>query len=170
MINEELSLHPKTQLLDVFKLCYQSVFGPAHIISDPKSAKEYLKKELSETEIFAPEIYQNLSCYNDYYRVNLLLVKNGSINFDIFFDLFMASAVPEKKYTWTDWERIWAAVDIYLDEKNISFSNEKADREMINEIMEKQIKLFSHSEYYHKKYKPHYRLMKRRLLIKIGVL
>lgn len=170
MINEELSLHPEAQLLDIFKLCYQSVFGPAHIINDPNSAKKYLKKELNEAQNFAPENYQDISCYNDYYRVNLQLIKNNSLEFDTFFEAFIASAVPVKKYTWTDWNKIWADVEVFIAEQNISFSNEKTDREIIAKIMKNKIKLFSHSENYHQKYEPHYRLIKRKILEELGVL
>ena len=97
LIKEELALHPEARLLDIFKMFYQSAFGPSHIILDESSAKSYLKDESENVEKYEDFRFQNIFWNNDYYRVNLSVIAAGLVSFDDFFIAFLNSAVPKNK-------------------------------------------------------------------------
>lgn len=45
-LEEELKHHPRLKLIDLYKLCYQAWFGPAHITSDLETVKTYIIQEI----------------------------------------------------------------------------------------------------------------------------
>ena len=78
-VNEELKFHPKVTLPDLYKNFFQGKFGPGHLIDDVNSAKEYFFTELKEATEFDSVLWQAVGYENNYYRVNLSLVRNGKI-------------------------------------------------------------------------------------------
>ena len=169
-IEAELQKHPRAQLIDIYKLFYQSAFGPGHIISDADSAREYLTEELQDSRRFEAGNYQEITFFNDYYRVNLLLIIKDAISFDDYLAAFLASAKPEKEYSWDEWKIAWQKINLLLQNNGINFENEESDRMEIAKILKNEIRLFSHSKIYRDLYHPHYRLISKAQLENLGVL
>ena len=169
LIRQELALHPNARLLDIFKIFYQSAFGPGHIISDENSAKKYLKAELEAIQKYEDFQLQNISWKNDYYRVNLSVIIDEFISFEDYFRAFINSAVPLNKLSWNDWIWEWKQIGKYLKKNGYNLFQQKEDEIRISEILEKKITAFSHSKTYKDFYDPHYRVISRKEVEKIGL-
>lgn len=60
----ELKLHPAANLIDIYKLIYQALYGPSHIISDHATLCRSIETELSQMEgVYNPPM-QNLGVYS----------------------------------------------------------------------------------------------------------
>lgn len=71
VIRDELALHPLAEPVDIYKLLFQSVYGPGHIISDIPQATESISKELRLLSNPKPPYLQNLDTGFGYMRLNL---------------------------------------------------------------------------------------------------
>ncbi|MFW6290620.1 MAG: hypothetical protein ACOC0R_06595, partial [Mariniphaga sp.] len=77
-INIELTHYPEARLRDIYKNFFQDAFGPGHLIPDTARAGSYLNYELQQP-IGDTLKWQPVGAENDYYRINLSLVKDGVI-------------------------------------------------------------------------------------------
>ena len=69
-LEEQIKLHPSIQLQDILKMCYQSVFGPEHMLADVDRAKAYFMQEYNATPTdFSAPLFEPLS--DTFCRVNL---------------------------------------------------------------------------------------------------
>jgi hypothetical protein len=161
LVAAELQLFPQAQLIDIYKLFYQSAFGPGHIISDADAARQYLRQELAEAFSFQGPSWQDISFFNQYYRVNLALVANGKLDFADFFAAFLQSVHPTQKYCWSQWQNLWRELERKLPQAGFSFQQEIEDRQKIEQILSDRILAFSHSKTYKSTYLPHYRLINK---------
>jgi len=78
-IDNELKLYPEAHLADLYKNYFQDAYGPGHLIPDTTRAGKYLDRELQQPDWVDTLLYQPLGINHDYYRINLVLVKNGTI-------------------------------------------------------------------------------------------
>jgi hypothetical protein len=78
-VDEELRHYPEASLPDLYKNYFQDVYGTGHLIPDTTDAGEYLNRELTVSEWTDSVLWQPLGTHHDFYRINLLLVKNGTI-------------------------------------------------------------------------------------------
>jgi hypothetical protein len=161
LVAAELQLFPQAQLIDIYKLFYQSAFGPGHIISNANAARQYLKQELAEADNFSAPSWQDISYFNQYYRVNLAWVANGKLAFAEFFAAFLQSVQPAQKYSWRRWQNLWREIDEELQQADFAFHHADEDRQKIEEILSDKILAFSHSKIYKTTYQPHYRLINK---------
>jgi hypothetical protein len=67
-IQEELTLHPKATLLDIYKNFFQGRFGPGHMISDLDAATNYLTRELKNATEFDSVLWQAVGYEERSYR------------------------------------------------------------------------------------------------------
>ena len=89
---EELTIHPKATLIDIYKFFFLGAFGPGHMIKDRQSAVDYLNRELQTAAKFDTLPWQAVGYEKQYYRLNLRLVKNGLICKDSLIEAFVQSA------------------------------------------------------------------------------
>ncbi|MFO7897354.1 MAG: hypothetical protein R6U84_10510 [Candidatus Cloacimonadales bacterium] len=169
-VQAELQKFPQAQLLDIYKLFYQSAFGPGHIISDAVAARQYLQQELAQAQNYQAPAFQDIGYFNDYYRVNLALVAAAKIGFEEFFQAFLRSVQPQQKFSWQQWQTAWCQIDSELQAAGFSFAEAAADRQQIEQILSDQILVFSHSSVYKAAYQPHYRLLNHAGLQALGLL
>ena len=166
LINSEYELHPKSQLIDYYKLFFQGTFGPGHIILNSSDAKKYLKIELEKSSIFEEQIFQNISYINNYYRVNLNVINKGLITFNDFFNTFLSSIKVKHKITFSEWSENWKNIEKQVFKLKIPLTNIELQSNQLWEIIKIQ-KLVSHSKIYRKTYSPHYRLFSTEQLQRI---
>jgi len=176
LINQEKQLHPQARLHDYYKLIFQAIYGPGHIIDNRESAYYYLKQELEQNDSFDEINIQDISwtafipdcgCKisitpQDYCRVSLKLIKVNYISLKEYLDLFLKSADNQIKYDKNHWCKIWDSISIIL--KELMIDNYATDLELISNNLLINKPIARHSEIYRKTYQPHYRLIRKKLL------
>lgn len=168
LIKSEFEFHPKTQLIDYYKLFFQGTFGPEHIISNKSVARKFLKNELEESSVFEEIDYQNISYINEFYRVNLDVINKGIISFDNFLDAFFKSIKLKNKINHSEWMENWKNIEQQIITMKIPINNiEKQSAELWETIKNKQ--LVSHSNVYRATYSPHYRLISSEQFWRLGL-
>jgi hypothetical protein len=166
LINSEYELHPKSQLIDYYKLFFQGAFGPGHIILNKSDARKNLKIELEGSSIFEEQIFQDITYINNYCRVNINVINKGLITFNDFFNAFLSSIQIKHKITFTEWSENWKNIEKQIFKLKIPLANIELQSNQLWKIIKAQ-KLVSHSEIYHKTYSPHYRLFSAEQLQRI---
>ena len=154
----ELFLHPESQIVDLYKLAYQSAFGPEHILLHEKDALEELRREWESLpaqtnepllQLISPDIFL---C-----RVNLVRYKEAGGSVDKLFE-DIKSSTRSPHYSHKKFLLYIEELKKYLCDhrgKSELFSLEK----FLENIDLDQPKHFSHSEKYIRLYEPHYRVI-----------
>ena len=153
--------YPASQYRDVYKNFMQDFFGPGHILTDTIAAANYLKRELAETEVFDGPLYEPTGFRGNFYRVNLGLIKDGIVPYDVFFKAFVNSVEnvtpPEASF----WLKLWAKIDQEIRSMNWSFQNEQIDRNDLNKQFMNGNFIVHHSKAYNDAVNFHYRIISR---------
>ena len=90
-VSWQMQTYPKSTLKDLYKNFFQDKFGPGHIISDTTAAGNYLRRELASYTECTGEIAEPTGWEGNFLRVNLSVIKNGRVPYNIFFDAFVRS-------------------------------------------------------------------------------
>ena len=145
--------YPMMKELDFLKLCFQSAFGPGHIIQDKDKARKYFYEEASIISDEKDEVFTPIG--NDYVRVDIL---SYSYSKDELFTNFVRSAIVEEKMK-NVYEKYIEILISYCNE------NDKLDKDLILRLKKEYgYNPFSHSDEYRQVYKPHYRIVKENIL------
>lgn len=158
-IESFLKKYPYSELQDVFKLLYQIVLGPGHIISSIENVKYYLEKECANLQESSEEIFDYLS--DDVIRINLypFVMSGGSLT-SLANAFFESQYYFEKDYdlllrTITENEPFIARYPLY---------DEETFQECLKQLINSGFAPFSHSEEYRELYHPHYRIIHKNTL------
>lgn len=160
-INAELKYHPEARLVDLYKNYFQDAYGPGHLISDTTKAGAYLDWELKQSDWTDTLLVQPLGIYHDYYRINLVLVKNGTIPRDTLLLGLLESAPLARKPAIEDWKKEWAEVLHIIKEIKPVLPDIESDEMLIDEVLNKGDVVMHHSKHYEGTYHPHYRIIHR---------
>jgi hypothetical protein len=160
-VEAELKYYPKAHLTDLYKNYIQDAYGPGHLIPDTTSAGSYLDWELQQTDWIDPLPYQALGINNDFYRINLILIKNKAIPRDTLLMGMVASARLARNPDIDSWEKEWAEVFEVINRMKPELTGLKEDEELIEKTLAKGVVVMHHSEHYEKTYHPHYRIIHR---------
>lgn len=150
---------------DIYKGCFQDYFGPAHILTDTASVKRYITQELEQlpAQVSSDIYYEPCSWRENYYRVNLSVIKDGYISIDDFTRAFMESAgkaAPELTREWID---EWATVMQAVRETATGIECFEADSAMITDMLQQGKYVVHHSAQFNENYRPHYRIISKEI-------
>lgn len=151
---------PESSLQDVYKLCYQDFFGPAHLLSDENEAENRIKKELF-SQPNNNFVYEPTGYLGNYYRVNIAVIQIGAISFEKYFDAFKRSAEVKNPITVEQWTAIWANIVAVAEKIEPQPKNFEADKAAIAEQMEQGNYVIDHSKNFNKTYRFRYRLIRK---------
>lgn len=73
--------YPEAEPADLYKLVFQDLYGPGHLIVDSASCAGYIQREveaMGTTALFP--LFEYTLCDSNFVRVNLQLVKDGRIS------------------------------------------------------------------------------------------
>ena len=73
--------YPEAEPTDLYKLVFQDLYGPGHLITDSASCAGYIQREvdaMAETALFP--LFEYTLCDSNFVRVNIYLVKWGKIS------------------------------------------------------------------------------------------
>lgn len=160
-LDYQLTRYPASQYRDVYKNFMQDFFGPGHILTDTVAAGRYLRRELSDSESFDGPLYEPTGFKGNFYRVNLSVIKDGLVPYDIFFRAFTESIqgiIPPTDETWMNMCR---QIDDIIKEKDLKFPDEKKDREELSQQFKEGNFIVHHSQRYNDAVNFHYRIISK---------
>ena len=95
--------YPAAEAQDLYKLVFQDLYGPGHLLTDSAAAIRYISSEveqMSDNSKFP--LFEYTLCDSNFVRVNLILVKRGVISIEALVSALLRSAkglpTPEGKY------------------------------------------------------------------------
>ena len=160
-VERQLSDYPKSTLQDLYKSFFQDRFGPGHIVSDTSAAGNYLRHELNNSEDFYERYYEPTGYENNYYRVNLSVIKENKISYQKYFDAFLRSVEKIDLDAISEWKEEWSEIESVIVSMNLDLENFEEDLEMIHSVLEQGKYAVHHSEIYNSEYQPHYRIIEK---------
>lgn len=168
MLGDYMRRYPEAQLQDVYKACFQDVYGPGHIISDSVSCAQYI---LSEMERMNPDSraypeYEYIGVENNFVRVNIRVIQEGKIPLGRFVQLLMQSAKLPSKLPLYDWRGQWQRIEKVLRQVSPQPLNFDEDSALIQSVMDQGHYAVHHSRHFNEVYDPHYRIIRRDLFEK----
>lgn len=91
--------YPAAEAQDLYKLVFQDLYGPGHLLTDSLAAVRYISREVEEMSDDAYsvcrgpfEVYEYTLCDSNFVRVNLILVKQGIIPLEQLVSAILRSA------------------------------------------------------------------------------
>ena len=98
--------YPAAEATDLYKLVFQDLYGPGHLLTDSLTAVRYISKEVDEMAVSTCfPLYEYTLCDSNFVRVNLLLVKHGIIPLEQLVSALLRSArelpTPNPKFVMT---------------------------------------------------------------------
>ena len=165
-IDRMMQQFPETQLRDLYKSFFQDRFGLEHLMSDSAKADEYLRYELAhlEDENLYPD-YEPTGYKENFYRVNLHLIRSGKIPYDVYFQAFMESAKAFSPISIEKWEKEWNAIESIIADHYPQLM-ESSDAAEIHALLDKDEYAMHHSKKFNAAYHPHYRIIEKKVFKK----
>lgn len=160
-LDYQLEHYPASQYRDIYKNFMQDFFGPGHILADTAAAGRYLRQELAEAGPFQGPQYEKTGYKGNFYRVNLSLIKDGTIPYKWFFDTFVESVQGIVPPSGEDWMKTWNVIDSVIGKKGITFQNEAQDRQEMAAQFAEGNYVVHHSKTYNDSVNFHYRIISR---------
>lgn len=158
-VRAEMSLHPKSRLVDIYKYFFQDVFGPGHLNPDSTAAAQYIEREIREATRFEDFDIQPLQYKRQFVRLNLRLVHNGEMEMDSLVGLFLRSGEQFTLPAVAEWRKTWKDIVQEIERMDLDLPEFENDRLFIDSLLEKGDYVVHHSPEYIQTYDPHYRLI-----------
>lgn len=167
LVNKMFKQYPCITLQDIYKTCFQDVFGPEHLVSDTQKVLSYIDYETKQQYNEAFPLYEYCGMEGNFVRVNVSAVKQGYIDMETLADCFIASASKEHTMTISQWTKLWREICGYIEVNyKDKLSNFQADSLYIENLLGKGEYAWVHSRAFHDTYLPHYRIIAKDLFVK----
>ncbi len=160
-LDYQLANYPASQYRDVYKNFMQDFFGPGHILADTAASGKYLRHELAEDGPFDGPLYEKTGYKGNFYRVNLSLIRDSIIPYDVYFKTFVESVQGITPPSGEEWIETWKEIDNVIKEKGITFPDEDVDRKALADQFEKGDYVVHHSQRYNDSVHFHYRIISK---------
>lgn len=161
-LDYQMEHYPASQYRDVYKNFMQDFFGPGHILADTAASGRYLRHELTEEGPFEGPLYEKTGFRGNFYRVNLSLIKDGTIPYDVFFPAFVESVQDITPPSGEEWMSTWSEIDSVISVKGIHFQDEAIDREELGKQFAEGNYIAHHSRHFNDSVHFHYRIISRK--------
>ena len=160
-VDNQLSVYPHSTLRDLYKNFFQDRFGPGHLIPDTAAAGNYLRYELASFDSVTGPYYEPTGWEGCFYRVNLSVIKENLVPYDVYFDAFVRSVNQIVPVSVEQWKEEWLAIDAVIQAMNLSLPDCEKDRLAITEMLERGEYVMHHSLQFEQHYDPHYRIIEK---------
>jgi hypothetical protein len=150
--------YPMMQIEDVYKLIYQSIMGPGHLLSDEKRAFAALKKEIANSPGREKDIFVDISLNIKLVRVNLNVFAKKSGYADKLFSAMKKTAVaiqPDKE----KFQEVWETIGEMLLNRNLTIGNYAKWILLTDRLSRDSFPPIVHSSIYRRLYSPSYRVI-----------
>ena len=165
LIRQHLSRRPRMQPRDVYKLLYQGVLGPEHIISSPQTFASYLLTELNgladqpDTEPLTEPVRPDGALL----RLNLRAFKSQEGNFDALLSACLETA-QRKWGSLADLHAAWQVACELCQQGQLPGMSYQVWLSFSAWLREQGFPAVHHSQEYRELYHPAYRLVASNLL------
>ena len=163
----QLTNYPTSQYRDVYKNFMQDFFGPGHILADTAASARYLRAELAEEGPFDGPLYEPTGYKGNFYRVNLSVIRDSLVPYDVFFDAFVESVQGITPPDGETWMSTWETIDSVIAASNLTFADEAIDRRELSEQFAQGNYIAHHSRRFNETVNFHYRIFSRENFQKI---
>ncbi|MEX0987037.1 MAG: hypothetical protein WD052_06120 [Bacteroidales bacterium] len=158
-VEKKLALYPKSTLCDLYKSYFQDYFGPGHLIHDTAGARRYMEYELGMDD-YRDTVMLSLTGYKgNFYRVNLQLIKDGTIPKHLFLNHFIESANAVEGISVETWKIEWDKIFVVIEAIAGDLPDFQEDKRFIETLINRGEYVVHHSEKYLEAYHPHYRII-----------
>lgn len=159
LIQEHIAQRPQMQARDIYKLLYQGLLGPEHMIVSPTAFAERLRAEL---ESLSPEqgdpLYEAIRPGQTLLRINLKPFKNAGLDFGALLDACLRTA----EITWgepSDLRHLWESFVSSYHQRSFA-APKPAELDNFTAILTgHEYPAVHHSQIYRQAYGPAYRLV-----------
>ncbi|MBL7086278.1 MAG: hypothetical protein ISS28_04155 [Candidatus Cloacimonetes bacterium] len=151
----------------MYKLIYQSVMGPEHILQDEKKAFQYLKNEMKKAIGKEKNLFVNIGLENNLVRVNLNVFKEKIGDAQKLFSAMKETAKiikPNKSKL----QKVWSQVGQIFANSGLHFLSYSIWKKFTEWLLQNNFPHISHSEIYRKAYLPSYRIVLIKFLINMS--
>ncbi len=162
-VGRQIGLYPESTLKDIYKSFFQDRFGPGHLIGDRDAAERYLLSELDSCGEAQGEIAEPTGWQHNFYRVDLSVLKDGTIPHELFLDAFVRSANETEPVQVEKWREEWQAIEKIVGSMELHLPGYDKDLVEIGEKLKEGNYVCHHSEAYRKAYRPHYRIVSKKI-------
>lgn len=167
-VEQAMQRYPESTLKDLYKLFFQDRYGPGHLIHDREGADRYLRRELDSYVPSTPvasmeEAVEPTGWQHNFYRVDLSVLKEDRIPYEVFFDAFVRSVNGIIPMPVEEWREEWRQIEAIIGSMQLSLPGYAADCKEIEEKLAAGNYVGHHSEAYNEAYAPHYRILHRKI-------
>lgn len=162
----QMDTYPRSTLKDLYKNFFQDKFGPGHLIADTTAAAAYIRRELNEFTTSDGLLLEETGWEGHFYRVNLSLIKDGTIPYAAFFDAFVLSVNSIVPVTVEAWRIEWGQIERIIADMNLALPDYEEDRVSIDKRLQLGEYVGHHSKQFEEHYSPHYRIISKEIFEK----
>lgn len=172
VVKWQLENYPESRLTDLYKNFFQDKFGPGHMVADTASAGAYIRRELalmrSESGgkvvgLTQREVAEITGWEGKFVRVDMAVIDMGIISYKIFSDAFFESSrshiLPDVK----KWANEWFLIEKIIKDIAPQINGFEEDSALLRKLLGNGEYVVHHSREYSEAYRPHYRLIKRKI-------
>ena len=165
-VERQMKRYPHSTLRDLYKNYFQDRFGPGHIIADEGAADRYLRYELANATSFDGDDYEPTGYEERFQRVNLGVIADGRVPYEVFFSAFVRSVNGIEPITIEQWREEWGEIDTVIAKMGLELENYEDDRAEIEALIEGGDYVMHHSKLFEQHYDPHYRIIESEIFRK----
>ena len=159
VLDLEKKEHPKAKIEDYYKLVFQSIFGPGHLVRDKDQTLRYLEEEW---ESVSPDsschLVQDISINMAVFRLSLQNCKANQIPLDLIADVFFEGSKCFQNPLQADFPKILHVLSCILIKSDFGFLSEDVNQILPMELSD-NFPIMHHSKVYRELYQPHYRVI-----------
>lgn len=162
-LSEYMKRYPEAQLVDVYKYCFQDVYGPGHLIKDSVACAKAIAEEVELVDVSDkrfPE-WEYAGIEGNYVRVNLSVIMDGRVPLSRFVEMLMRGAKVPKPMPLYDWQGNWLKLQTILRNLEQKPHHFEEDAAAIQALLDKGQYAAHHSLRFNQAYGPHYRLIRK---------
>jgi len=163
LINYHYNWYPKLQIEDLYKMIYQSVMGPEHILQDETKAFQSLKNEMEKNIGKEKILFRDIGLENDMVRVNLNIFKEKIGNLQKLFHA-MKKTAKSIRGDKSKVQNVWKQVGEMFAFGELPFLCYPIWQEFTELLQKRGFPPVSHSAIYKKNYYPSYRIVLKKYL------
>ncbi|PWB51592.1 MAG: hypothetical protein C3F13_14250 [Anaerolineales bacterium] len=169
ILDQHLGWYPLMELQDAYKLIYQAVLGPEHLIGSPEEFSRYLELEYASLQADAAQhLFEPIRADGSLFRLNLRAYKArelglaGLVTPLMMTAQFIQGTQSELRLTWGSFTQL--CLQGYVRH----FEPEEV--ELLDwQLIEQDFPALHHSEAYRRLYQPAYRLVSAGLIPSLGM-
>jgi hypothetical protein len=169
LIYQHLGWYPLMEIADIYKLLYQGVMGPEHMVATQQEFARRLEAEFdSQLQDEAQPVLEVIRPDYQLYRLNLRPYKASHSSVD---ELIPAMLATTKLITGTldDVRSVWSDFSHNVEQGKITRISSSLLAEFNNWLTQHAYPPIHHSEVYTREYRPAYRLISSKFIAELGL-